>query len=228
VRVGVTFAAVLGACALLAGSAGATRADNPVLNGDVGQGDGFTITLKDASGAIVKHLDPGTYTLVLHDHSTFHNFDFSGPGVAVTTDVEAVGDKTFTVTLTDGTYFYVCDPHSSQMKGSFTVGAVATTPTPTTPTTPPAPPAATKASASISGSASSFRPSSGLAAGAFAIVVNDKSAADGFRLSGPGVSKATGAKFRGTVTWKVKLAAGRYSYGSALHPKLRRAFTVSA
>jgi hypothetical protein len=227
VRVGVTFAAVLGACAVLAGSAGAARADNPVLTGDVGQGDGFTITLKDASGAIVKHLDPGTYTLVLHDHSTLHNFDFSGPGVAVTTDIEAVGDKTFTVTLTDGTYFYVCDPHSSQMKGSFTVGAVATTPTPTTPSPTPAPPAATRATASISGSASSFRPSSGLSAGAFAIVVNDKSAADGFRLSGPGVSKATGAKFRGTVTWKVKLAAGRYSYGSALHPKLRRAFTVS-
>jgi plastocyanin len=227
VRVGVTFVAVLGACALLAGSAGATRADNPMLTGDVGQGDGFTITLKDASGAIVKHLDPGTYTLVLHDHSTFHNFDFSGPGVAVTTDIEAVGDKTFTVTLTDGTYFYVCDPHSSQMKGSFTVGAVATTPTPTTPSPTPAPPAATKASASISGSASSFRPSSGLSAGAFAIVVNDKSAADGFRLSGPGISKATGAKFRGTVTWKLKLAAGRYSYGSALHPKLRRTITVS-
>jgi hypothetical protein len=45
---------------------------------------------------------------------------------------------------------------------------------------------------------------------------------------GPGVSKATGAAFRGKVTWKVKLAKGRYSYGSALHPKLRHTFTVSA
>jgi hypothetical protein len=226
VRVGVTFAAVLGACALLAGSAGATRAENPVLTGDVGQGDAFTITLTDASGAVVKHLDPGTYTLVLHDHSSLHNFDFSGPGVAVTTDVVGVGDKTFTVTLTDGTYFYQCDPHSGQMHGSFTVGAVTTTTTPaTTPTPTPAP--RTKASASIAGSASSFRPLSGLFAGAFAIVVADRSAADGFRLVGPGVSKATGAKFRGTVTWNVKLAAGRYSYGSALHPKRRHTFTVS-
>ena len=221
-RVGVTFAAVLGACALLAGSAGATRADNPVLTGDVGAGDAFTITLKDASGAAVTHLDPGTYTLVVHDHSSFHNFDFSGPGVGVRTDVDAVGDKTFTVTLTDGTYFFQCDPHSAQMQGKFTVGTV---------TTPhrrrSRRPQPTKASASIAGSASSFRPSSGLSAGAFAIVVDDRSATDGFRLSGPGVSKSTGAKFRGKVTWKVTLAAGRYSYGSALHPKRRHTFTVS-
>jgi hypothetical protein len=220
VRVGVTFAAALGACALLVGSAGATRADDPVLTGDVGAGDAFTITLKDASGAAVTHLDPGTYTLVVHDHSSFHNFDLSGPGVAVTTDVDSVGDTTFTVTLTDGKYFFQCDPHSAQMRGSFTVGTVATPP----PVTPPAP---TRASASISGAASSFRPSSGLSAGAFAIVVADRSATDGFRLSGPGVSKSTGAKFRGTITWKVTLAAGRYSYGSALHPKRRHTFTVS-
>jgi plastocyanin len=222
VRVGVTFAAVLGACALLAASAGASRADNAVLTGDVGQGDAFTITLKDASGAAVKHLDPGTYTLVIHDHSSFHNFDFSGPGASATTDVEGVGDQTFTVTLTDGTYFFQCDPHSAQMRGSFTVGTVVTPPPPVTP------PAPTKASASIGGSASSFRPSSGLSAGVFAIVVDDRSATDGFRLSGPGVSKATGAKFRGKVIWKVTLAAGRYSYGSALHPKRRHTFTVSS
>jgi plastocyanin len=231
VRVGVTFAAVLGAfllcaCALLVVSAGAARADNPVLTGDVGQGDAFSISLKDASGAAVKHLDAGTYTLVVHDHSAFHNFDLSGPGVAVTTDVDAVVDKTFTITLTDGTYFFQCDPHAAQMRGSFTVGSVTTTTT-TTPTPTPAP-APTNVSASIAGSASSFRPSSGLSAGTFAITVNDRSATDGFRLSGPGVSKATGAKFRGKVTWKVKLSAGRYSYGSALHPKLRHTITVSA
>ena len=41
----------------------------------------------------MKHLDPGTYTLVIHDHSTFHNFDLSGPGAAAATDVDFVGDK---------------------------------------------------------------------------------------------------------------------------------------
>jgi hypothetical protein len=230
VRVGATLAALLGACALLAGSAGAMRGDNPVLTGDVGLGDAFSISLKDASGAQVKHLDPGTYTLVVHDHSSIHNFDFSGPGVAVSTDVDFIGDKTFTITLTDGTYFFQCDPHSAQMRGNFTVGAVTTTTTTTTTTAspPPTPPARTKATASISGSASAFRPSSGLSVGPFAITVNDRSATDGFRLTGPGVSKATGATFRGKVTWNVKLAAGRYSYGSALHAKLRHSFTVTS
>jgi hypothetical protein len=88
--------------------------------------------------------------------------------------------------------------------------------------------APTKATASIAGSASTFRPSSGLSAGAFSIVVNDRSATDGFRLSGPSITKATTAKFRGKITWKVKLAAGRYSYGSALHAKQRHTFTVSS
>lgn len=212
--------------AIAAGFAGAAHADNPVLTGDVGQDDGFTLTLKDSTGALVKHLDPGTYTLVVHDHSSFHNFDFSGPGAAVSTDVEFVGDKTFTVTLVDGTYFFQCDPHSAQMHGSFTVGAVTAPPATTPPPTPA--PAATALAASIGpGAASSLRPSSGLAAGRYAISVNDRSATDGFRLSGPGVTKATAATFRGKVVWKVTLAAGRYSYGSALHAKNRHVFTVT-
>jgi hypothetical protein len=34
--------------------------------------------------------------------------------------------------------------------------------------------------------------------------------------------------FRGTVTWKVTLRAGRYSFGSVKRPALRRSFTISA
>ena len=37
------------------------------------------------------------------------------------TSVGQVGKKTFTVTLKKGTYRFVCDPHASQMKGSFKV-----------------------------------------------------------------------------------------------------------
>jgi plastocyanin len=223
-RVGVSIALAAAALALVAGFAGAARADNPVLTGDVGEADGFTLTLKDSTGALVKHLDAGTYTLVVHDHSSFHNFDLSGPGAAVSTDVDFIGDKTFTVTLSDGTYFFQCDPHSAQMHGSFTVGAVTATTTPApTPT-----PSATPLTASIGpGAASSLRPSAGLSAGRYAITVNDRSASDGFRLSGPGVAKATGVSFRGRVTWTIRLAAGRYSYGSALHAKNRHVFTVS-
>jgi plastocyanin len=227
VRVGVSITAAAAALALVAGFAGAARADNPVLTGDVGQADGFTLTLKDSTGALVKHLDAGTYTLVVHDHSSFHNFDFSGPGAAVSTDVDFIGDKTFTVTLADGTYFFQCDPHSAQMHGSFTVGAVTAPPTTTRPAPTPAPSATALAAAIGPGAASSLRPASGLSAGRYAIRVNDRTTTDGFRLSGPGVSKATGASFRGSVTWTIRLPAGRYTYGSALHPGKRHVFSVS-
>src|SRR5437660_4391749 len=92
---------------------GSGRADNGTLVGDVGQGDAFVISLTDASGAKVTHLNAGTYTLVVHDHSSFHNFDLSGPGVSAATDVDGIGDMTFTVTFVDGTYFFQCDPHSN-------------------------------------------------------------------------------------------------------------------
>jgi plastocyanin len=201
--------------------AGTARADDPVLTGDVGAGDSFTITLNDAAGNKVSHLDSGTYTLVLHDHSAFHNFHFSGPGVDVSTSVDGIENKTFTVTLSDGTYFFDCDPHSSQMKGSFTVGTVSTPPPPT------APPAAAKLAASIGrGSRATLRPLAGLAAGEAVITVKDASATDGFRLAGPGVAKATGRAFRGTVTWRVTLRVGRYSFGSVRNSKLRKAFTL--
>ena len=213
----------------LLGAAASARADNPVLTGDVGQNDAFVITLKDPTGAPISHVDPGTYTLVVHDHSSFHNFHLSGPGADVSTTVDEIADHTFTITLVDGTYFFDCDPHSSQMKGSFTVGTATTTTAPTT-TTPPPPPAATpkKVVAGIGpGAAFSLRPASGLAAGKFSITVADRTAADGFRLAGPGVAKATGAKFKGTVTWTVTLKQGTYSFGSTRTAKKRRTFTVS-
>jgi hypothetical protein len=57
--------------------------------------------------------------------------------------------------------------------------------------------------------------------------VTDRTAADGFPHSGPGISKATSAAFRGTVTWNVRLTAGRYTWGSALHGPKRHVLTVS-
>jgi hypothetical protein len=111
----------------------AASADNPVLTGDVGLNDAFAITLKDAGGNAVTHLDPGTYTLVIHDHSAIHNFHLFGPGTSATvasTDVEFVGDMTFTIMLADGTYTFVCDAHPTVMKGTFTVGTVPAPPPP--------------------------------------------------------------------------------------------------
>jgi hypothetical protein len=215
---------VLSALVLLLSSAGSARADNGTLVGDVGLGDAFVISLTDSTGAKVTHLDTGAYTLVVHDHSSFHNFDLSGPGVSVATDVEGIGDKTFTVTFTDGTYFFQCDPHSSQMHGQFTVGTVTTPPPTTTPT--PAPPT-TLAGSIGPGAKISLKSTGGLSAGKFRIKVSDRSATDGFRLAGPGIARATTPRFRGSVTWTVTLKPGKYTYGSVRNPKLRHSFTIS-
>jgi len=219
--VGVKLLVVSALVALLS-AAGSARADNGTLVGDVGLGDAFTISLKDSTGAAVTHLNAGTYTLVVHDHSSFHNFDLSGPGVSVATDIGGVGDKTFTVTLVDGTYFFQCDEHPTTMKGKFTVGAVTTPP-------PPTPVQVTALAGSIGpGMKISLKPSSGLSAGKFRIKVSDRSASDGFRLAGPGVTRSTGVKFKGSVTWTLTLKAGKYTFGSLRDAKLRRAFTISS
>ncbi len=211
------------------GSAHGSRADNPQLIGDVGQGDSFAISLKDANGIAVTHLAAGTYTLVLRDHSDLHNFDLNGPGVSVSTDITAIEDKTFTITLTDGTYFFVCDAHAGQMKGSFTVGSVQSTTTTTTTSTPPAPAPATKLAGAIGpGTKLSLAPTGGLSAGKAKLTISDASATDGFKLSGPGVSRSTGVAFKGKVTWSVTLQAGNYTYSSVKHPTRKHSFRVAS
>ncbi len=56
-----------------------------------------------------------------------------------------------------------------------------------------------------------------LAAGAYSLVVKDASKTSRFRLTGPGVSRSTGAAFTGTATWKVSLKkGGTYRYGPGL------------
>ena len=61
--------------------------------------------------------------IVVNDQSSAHNFHLTGPGgVDVATDVSGEGEESLDVTLEAGEYTFVCDPHASQMKGSFTVG----------------------------------------------------------------------------------------------------------
>ena len=213
------------------GAAGGARADAPVLTGSVGANDAYTIGLSGPTGGPVQNLDPGTYTLLVHDKSQIHNFHLTGPGVDVSTPVEEAGDFTFTVTLSAGMYTYVCDAHASVMKGTFTVGPVSTpTPAPAPAPTPAASP--TKLLASVGpGSKISLRAAGGtalssLAAGSFSIVVSDRSATDDFHLVGPGFSKATGVAFKGTVTWKLKLKAGRYTFRSDRHAALHGGFSL--
>jgi hypothetical protein len=209
---------------LAAGGAGATRADNPVLTGDVGASDAFTISLHGPDGAPVKNLDPGTYTLIARDHSTLHSFHLFGPGgVDVATSIENIETKTFTVTLVAGTYTFLCDAHGAPMKGTFTVGAASAP--------PPVIAGRTKLNASVGpGAKIALRRADGSALsgrhGLFTIVVNDRSATDNFHLVGPGVSKATGVAFKGTVTWKVSLKAGSYTFRSDKHHALHGAFKL--
>jgi len=83
-------------------------------------GPGFTITLTQGGKKVTK-LKAGTYTIKVSDKSSIHDFHLTGPGVKKTTSVSATGSSTWIVKLVKGTYKYVCDPHASIMKGSFTV-----------------------------------------------------------------------------------------------------------
>ena len=93
-------------------------AATPTLTGTVGPG--FTITLKKGSTKVSK-LKAGKYVFKISDKSSIHNFHLKGPGVNKSTSVPKTGTSTWTLTLKKGKYTYVCDPHASIMKGSFTV-----------------------------------------------------------------------------------------------------------
>jgi hypothetical protein len=210
----------------LAGGAGA---QSPTLFGEVGPG--FLIRLSDASGNPVRHLDPGTYTLKIEDKADIHNFHLSGPGVNQATDLEQTGQFTWTVTFADGTYHYQCDAHPSTMKGDFTVGTVSTPPT-TTPAPKPPPRAATKLIATVGPGARIVVTKAGVRArtvpaGPVVVVVNDRSAKDNFRLVGPGVNRATSRPGKPTVTWRLTLKRGLYTYRSDASPALRGTFRAS-
>jgi plastocyanin len=72
-------------------------------------------------GKKVAALKAGTYTIVVKDLSSAHDFVLTGPGVKKATSVSGKGTVTWKVTLKKGRYTYVCTPHKSFMKGSFTV-----------------------------------------------------------------------------------------------------------
>ena len=176
-------------------------------------GPDFTITLRDAQGQSVTQLDPGAYRIVVQDRSDFHNFHLNGPGVSLATDVEAVETVTWEVTLVEGRYTFVCDPHATQMRGAFTVG------------NPPPPPVPTRLVATVGPGNTITLTRNGarvrtLTAGAFVIVVRDRSKRHNFHLTGPGLNRRTAVARTGTVTWKVTLAAGTFRYVS--DPQARR------
>ena len=173
-------------------------------------GPGFTISLSTEAGARVTNLDPGTYEIEVDDLSEEHNFRLTGPGVSRATEIGDVGTQEWTVTLQEGTYRYVCDPHQGTMRGSFTVGNV-TQP----PVTPPSTVVTPKSKLQLTsgpGFAITLKTAAGKAVkqmrtGTYTVAVRDRSAIHNAHLVGPGYNRATKPlSFRGTQTWKVKLA----------------------
>jgi plastocyanin len=196
----VLFAAAL-PLALPAG--GGASPVGPTLHAMVGQNDSDVITLTDASGARVTQLDPGPYRIVVRDLSDLHNFHLRGPGVARATGVDGKGEETWDVVFVEGRYTYLCDPHSTSMRGTFTVG-----------NPPPPPPPVRRLVATVGPAATitlrtpAGRPVRTTPAGRHRITVRDRSALHNFRLTGPGVNRATGVGYRGTATWNVQLRKG--------------------
>lgn len=207
------------AAALVPGAARPASTATP-LTGTVGAGDSFTISLKDANGIKVSDIDPGDYTITVHDLSSFHNFHLFGPGVDLATDVDATGDVTWNVTVVDGLYKFQCDAHPLQMKGSFYVGPL-----------PPPPP---KLKGKVGpGKTISLKTAAGgtvksLTAGTYSVAVQDLTKKDNFHLSGPGVAKKTSVKGKSQATWKLTFKVGTYTYRSDAHKTLKRKFSVTA
>src|SRR5436190_15943925 len=200
----------------------ATGSPNVTLTGVVGPG--FSISLKNSNGTGVTHLDPGTYDISVTDNSIEHNFHLRGPGVDRATDIEGTGTVTWTVTITDGTYTFVCDAHPVQMRGTFTAGNV--------PPPPPPPPPAGKLSGKVTSKAISLTNGGSkvrsLTAKKYKITVSDTSKTQNFYLKGPGVNRKTGVAARARATWTVTLKPGRYTYRSDKSRKLHGTFTVRA
>jgi plastocyanin len=120
----LTLATASGALALLAalggvataGSAGAPKQ----VTGSVGPG--FAIKLSLGGKPVTKLKAGVAYKFTVKDQAAIHDFHLTGPGVdKVITTVPFTGTKSVVLTLKRGTYRYVCDPHASSMKGSFTV-----------------------------------------------------------------------------------------------------------
>jgi plastocyanin len=201
------------------------------LVANVGQNDSFVISLTNASGAPVTDIPAGTYEIEVNDHSDQHNFHLTGPGVNMSTTVGFTGRVTWTVTFQDASrYEYICDPHSTSMRGTFTVGGGP----PTSPPPPPPPSGITRLTATVGpGATISLRTASGrrvttLRRGRYRIVVRDRSHLHNFHLRGPGVNKATTVRAHGTFTWTLTLRRGTYRYVCDPHARrMRGSFRVT-
>jgi len=216
-------AAALGPAAAIyaVSAAGAPAADGKLF---ATVGPGYTISLVDSAGAPVTRLAPGTYDIEIDDRSAEHNFHLIGPGpVSAGTEIGFVGIRTITVTVVSGQYTFVCDDHAYDMIGQFTVGTGGGSTTTSTTTTS----TATKLVATVGPGYTISLTRGGrrfttLKRGLYTIVVRDRSAIHNFRLIGPGVNKATGVRFVGTRTWRLRLKVGLHRFRCDPHRTMMR------
>lgn len=194
--------------AVFFGTAGAQQ--GTLLIATVGTNDGFDIGLSYPDGSRVSELAPGTYTIRVRDRSTQHNFHLASNEdrtVDFRTELDFVGEQDFTVTFRDGVrYAYACEPHWQTMNGAFLVLSA--------PAPPPPAPTVRTLRASVGPAGKATLSSRSVKAGRYRIVVSDRSLRHNFRLAGRGLNRTTRADFRGTVTWRVRLAKGVYRFGS--------------
>jgi len=122
-RLTLIAAAVLVVAAAFAVTALARPQASQKLIGVVGKNDAYKITLTTSAGRLVKTLKPGTYTLVIHDDSSIHNYELDGPhGKSWTfTSVPFKGTKTMTIKFAAGAYKAYCSAHESEMFQHFKV-----------------------------------------------------------------------------------------------------------
>jgi plastocyanin len=198
---------------------GAARSAATATQLNVTVGPGFSIKVADATGRSVTQLDPGDYTLTIKNLSLAqeHNFHITGPGGVDMFSAFDNNTVTWNLTFVDGVYKWKCDAHPTQMKGSINVGPP-----------PPAPIKLTgkvgpKKAISLKKGASTVK---ALVAGRYKVVVSDATKADNFHLTGPGVNKKTGVKFKGGATWMLTFKKGKYTFRSDATKKLKRTFSV--
>ena len=206
-RAAVALATLAVAVVLLGAADGAASpAQAPILLGEVGPG--FEISLRNAQGARVTQLDPGTYVVRVEDKSDFHSFHLEGPGVDEQTDVAFTGTMEWTVTFRDGRYRYHCDPHPT-LAGTFTVGTPQTTPPPSG-----AAPITAKTRVVLTAGPSqriTLRTASGkvvrtMRVGTYSLTVRDRSRSHNAHVIAPGYNRKTTVAFVGTQRWRMRLA----------------------
>jgi plastocyanin len=203
-RVVITVVVLATAALFLAAGGSARSTQQPTLVGTVGPA--FTISLVDAQGNDVSKLDPGTYVVQVKDLSDFHNFHLRGPGVNETTSVGGTGEVTWTVTLTDGTYTFLCDAHPTSMVGRFTVGTPPSTSPPPAVTTPKKLVLTSGPGYTIMLKTAAGKAVKSLKLGTYQVVARDRSSVHDAHIVAPGFDRSTTVRFVGTKTWKMKLA----------------------